>query len=69
MKGLFVSIANRDEIAGLYKKLCQVCHPDRFVGDQERQERATQLFKEVQKNQTSLAKLKELEEQINIELK
>ncbi|MFI3297020.1 MAG: molecular chaperone DnaJ [bacterium] len=44
----------------LYDKLIKKCHPDRFPTDQNLNNIATELSKEIQKNRTNLNRLNEL---------
>lgn len=60
MGEMFISISERAEILNLYKKIATIAHPDRYVGDANKQEMAEQLFKEAQQHRTSLAELKRI---------
>ena len=51
----------------LYKKLCRVCHPDRFAGKPQ-EEIANRLFQELQLVQNNYAALTDLRIQIELEL-
>jgi len=51
----------------LYKKLCRVCHPDRFAGKPQ-EEIANRLFQELQLVQNNYAELTNLKIQIEGEL-
>lgn len=68
MASIFSSIADREEISSLYKKLSRISHPDNYVGNDSKQRKATELFQAVQESQTSLSRLQELDLMITKEL-
>ncbi len=45
----------------LYDKLKVKCHPDKFSNNSQKQEKANELFQELQKNRYNFEKMKELE--------
>lgn len=62
---LFSNINNRAKIEPLYKELCSKAHPDRFVGNADKQEKALEIFKEIQASRNDLNQLLILKDKIN----
>lgn len=52
----------------LYNKLKVKCHPDLYIGDDEKVEIANRLFQEITRNKTNYNRLYELKEQARQEL-
>lgn len=48
----------------LYDQLKVKCHPDRFPNDENKRNRAENLFQELQKNRYNVEVLRELESEI-----
>lgn len=68
LSSLFSAINNRDEINQLYRKLCRLVHPDRYIGEPEKLDIAQKLFQEVQSNRTNLEALRAISERAKLEL-
>ena len=47
----------------IYDDLKKKCHPDRFVGDEQKTEIADKLFQEITKNKNNYKRLEELKQQ------
>lgn len=61
---LFNNISNRGAVTALYKELCSVAHPDRFVSNPEKQLAADKIFKDIQANRYSYDGLLKIKESI-----
>lgn len=64
MSEVLDSIKNANNIDALYKELCSLSHPDRFVDDVNQQAKAHTLFKEVQTNRYNYRNLLDLRKEI-----
>lgn len=53
---------------GSYDELKKKCHPDRFVGDENKQQIANEIFQEITKNKNNYQKLQELKQRAINEL-
>lgn len=53
---------------GSYDELKKKCHPDRFVGDENKQRIANEIFQEITKNKNNYQKLQELKQRAINEL-
>lgn len=53
----------------IYDELMEKCHPELFIGDDQREEIANRLFLEINRNKTNYKRLCELKEQARKELK
>ena len=62
---LLSSFGHIEDMDTLYKSLCSRCHPDRFVGNEIMQQKATDLFQRIQNCRFNYNALKEIEKEAN----
>lgn len=68
MGNLFSSLGNMNQLGTLCKELSAMSHPDRFVGDASKQEKAKVLFQKVQAKKYNYDALLKLKQEIESEL-
>lgn len=68
LDALFMKIKSVNEANALFKELCIKTHPDRYVGNHQKHQRAECLFKEVQSNKLNYRALLEIEKKVDGEL-
>lgn len=61
--GLFSNLNNRKEIDALYTELSRSIHPDKFVGNPEKENLANKLFQRLQENSTNLLEMQKIKKQ------